>query len=144
MKKMLLVDSEVLPEIFLKVIEAKKLLLFGKAKRVTDATKKAGISRSTYYKYKDYVYEVSDAMVGKKATFELLLEHFPGVLSSILDNLAYYNCNIITINQTVPINDCANVVFTVDLSKMEIDVEDLISILSKKKGVLEVSLLAME
>lgn len=144
LQKMLLVYTDILPEIFLKVIEVKRLIRHKKAKNVTEATKKVGISRSTYYKYRDYVHEISDKVVSKKATIEVLLNHKAGMLSSILDILAKYKFNIITINQTVPINGIASVTVTVDMTEVEIEMEKLILILSKRKGVLEVKLLAME
>lgn len=144
MKKMLLVYTDILPGIFIKVIEAKRLLSHKKAKDVTEACKFAEISRSTYYKYKDYVHEISDKVVGKKATLEIILNHQTGMLSSILDILAGFHFNIITINQTIPINGIASVIVTVDMTDVKIEMEKMILILSKKKGVLEVKLLAME
>lgn len=144
MKKLLLVDSEVLPEVYSKVVMAKQLLVSGKAKGVSDAVKKANISRSSYYKYKDYVFNASGNINGHRATIEFSLEHIPGILSEILDILAREKANILTINQTIPINNVATLTITLDMSQMEITIYKLINHIKNKSKVLEVKLLAME
>lgn len=143
-KKLLLVDSEVLPEVFSKVVMAKQLLISGKAKGVSDAVKKANISRSSYYKYKDYVFNASGSVNGNKATIEFSLEHISGILSEILDILAKEKANILTINQTIPINNVATITITLDMSQMDITIYKLVNKIKDKSRVLEVKLLAME
>ena len=86
---------------------AKQLLISGKAKGISDAVKKANISRSSYYKYKDFVFNSSGNVKGNIATIECSLEHVPGILSEIIDILAKEKANILTINQTIPLNDIA-------------------------------------
>ena len=81
---LLVIDKRVLPEVFEKVINAKRLLKEGKVKEITEATKQAGISRSVYYKYKDNVFEFSQMSNGRKATFNMIIGHEKGVLSNIL------------------------------------------------------------
>lgn len=144
MKKLLLVDSEVLPEVYLKVVMAKQLLISGKAKGISDAVKKANISRSSYYKYKDFVFNSSGNVKGNIATIECSLEHVPGILSEIIDILAKEKANILTINQTIPLNDIATLTVTIDMSQMEITIYKLINHIKSKSKVIEVTLLAME
>lgn len=144
MKKLLIVDSSILSPVYLKVIEAKELLRTGKAKGITDAVKKLEISRSTFYKYKDYVFSISDGMIGNKATLSFLLEHETGVLSSILRILAEQKTNILTINQDIPINKIANLSITFEMSEMEIEIDALINLLKQIKGVVRAELIAME
>ena len=144
MKKLLLLDSEVLPEVYSKVVMAKQLLISGKAKGVSDAVKKANISRSSYYKYKDFVFNTTEQINEKRATIEVSLEHIQGILSEILDILAKNKANILTINQTIPLNNVATLTITLDMSQMSIGIEKLISKVKNKHNVLEVKLLGIE
>lgn len=144
MKKLLIIDSSILPPVYLKVVEAKELLRTGKAKGITDAVKKLGISRSTFYKYKDFVFNVSDGMIGNKATISFLLNHETGVLSSILKLLAEKGTNVLTISQDIPINKIANLSITFEMSGMELDVDGLLNLLKQLKGVVRAELIAME
>lgn len=144
MKKLLIIDSSILPPIYLKVVEAKEMLRTGRAKGITDVVKKLEISRSTFYKYKDYVFNVSEGMIGNKATVSFLLEHETGVLSSILKILAEKGTNILTINQDIPINKIANLSITFEMSEMEIEVSALIELLKDIKGVVKTELIALE
>ena len=95
----LVIDKKVLPEVYEKVIATKKILQEGKVKEITEATKIAGISRSVYYKYKDYVFEFSQMSNGRKATFNMIIGHEKGVLSNILNLISEYQGNILTIDQ---------------------------------------------
>lgn len=144
MQKLLLVDSEVLPEVFSKVVMAKQLLISGKAKGVSDAVKKANISRSSYYKYKDFVFNSAVEVTQKKATIEVALENIQGILSEILDILAKQKANVLTINQTIPLNNVATVTVTIDMAQMDITIEKLINKIKNKDNVLEIKLLGIE
>lgn len=144
MKKLLLVDSEVLPEVYSKVVMAKQLLVSGKAKGVSDAVKKANISRSSYYKYKDFVFNSTQTVAEKRSTIEISVEHIPGILSEILDILAKQKANILTINQTIPLNNVATLTITLDMTQMQITMEKLINKIKNKNKILEVKLLAIE
>lgn len=144
MKKLLLVDNEVLPEVYSKVVMAKQLLISGKAKGVSDAVKKANISRSSYYKYKDFVFNTTEQVTEKRATIEASLEDVQGILSEILDILAKNKANILTINQTIPLNNVATLSVTLEISQMTINIEKLITKIKNRPNVLEVKLLGIE
>ena len=121
----LVIDKKVLPEVYEKVIATKKILQEGKVKEITEATKLAGISRSVYYKYKDYVFEFSQMSNGRKATFNMIIGHEKGVLSNILNLISEYQGNILTIDQGIPINNLANLSLTIDISSMKIELSEL-------------------
>jgi chorismate mutase len=142
--KYLVIDKKVLPDIFEKVIRVKHLLKTGKSKEITEAVKIVGISRSTYYKYKDYVFTLSEGSIGRKITIAFLLDHEKGILSNILNNIANLQGNVLTINQGIPINDIANVTITLDITNLTIDVEDLLQTIKELQGVVNIDLIAME
>lgn len=142
--KYLIVDKAILPDVYEKVVEAKDLLRKGKVKGITDACKKVSISRSTFYKYKDYVFTISDATKGRKVTINMLLDHHPGILSDLLKGIARHKGNILTISQDIPINDTANVSITFDVSNLDVDVKDLVQRIKNHEGVIKIELIAME
>jgi len=144
LKKFLVIDSSVLPDVFEKVLTAKELLRTNSVKGISEAVKKVDISRSTFYKYKDYVFGLSEGMVGNKAILSFLLKDERGTLSSILKYLSNNNVNILTINQDLPINKIANVSITIEISKMETDIDTLIENLKVLNGVVKSELLALE
>lgn len=141
---LLVIDKKVLPEVFEKVINAKRLLKDGKVKEITEAAKQAGISRSVYYKYKDYVFEFSETSNGRKIIFNMQVTHQKGVLSSILNLLSNYNGNILTIDQGIPINGSAHISITMDISAMEDDVNSILKKVETINGVEKVEFVAME
>ncbi|PAB57539.1 ACT domain-containing protein [Anaeromicrobium sediminis] len=143
-KKFFIVHKKILPEVFEKVLEAKELLRTGKAKGITEATQKTGISRSTFYKYKEYVSLPSQLEGGQKATVTLLLDHLPGVLSKLLNEIADMEINVLTINQDIPINGIANVSMTFDRSRCQLPMDEIIGHLKSIEGTNKVSLVAME
>lgn len=142
--KYLIISKEILPDYFDKVIEAKKLIDNNQVKGVSEAVKKVGISRSTYYKYKDYVFVPSDQLGGRKATLSLVLEHHKGVLSTILNIIADENGNILTISQDIPINNKAIVSITLDILELSISLQQLLETLTQLKGVASAKLIAIE
>lgn len=140
----LVIDKKVLPEVFEKVMYTKKLLNEGKVKGVTEAAKVSGISRSVYYKYKDYVFEFSEMSNGRKATFNMIVKHEKGVLSNILNHISEEGGNILTIDQGIPINNSANLSLTIDISTMEKEVKTLLKELAEITYVDKVEFIAME
>ena len=108
-QKYYLVTAEALPEVFLRVAEAKRMLQVGEATTVGEAAKQVGISRSAFYKYKDAVQPFQNMHAGRIITFYALLKDIPGVLSNYLSIFANSGANILTINQTIPTNGCAGV-----------------------------------
>jgi len=121
--KYLIVDKAILPDYFEKVIEARTLLRDGKFQNVSEAVKEVGISRSTYYKYKDFVFSPSDSNIGRKALISIMLEDKKGALSEILNFLYSVECNIITINQNIPINEVASIIISMDISDTKTPIE---------------------
>lgn len=142
--KYLLVDKEILPECYLKVMEAKELLLSGKAKDITEASKIIGIARSTYYKYKDYVFAPNSDTECRKAVISFTLYHKSGILSIVLNELSEKGVNILTITQNLPVNQRANVVISMDVSRVEGDISVLLDAIGAIDGVSSAKLLAIE
>lgn len=139
-----IVREEIMPEIFLKTIKAKELLKNGKVKTVNEATEAVGMSRSAFYKYKDYIFPFYEASMGKIVTISFVLEHVPGVLSSILDEIARAQGNILTINQNIPVQNMANVTISFETGNLTMNVEDLLAIINKKEGVHKLEIIAQE
>jgi len=140
----LLVDSSVLPEIFLKVIEVKKILSRGTIKAVNEAVKEAGLSRSAYYKYKDFVFPFYETSRGKIITLLFVVEDFSGILSSIINRIALAKANILTINQNIPINGLADVTISIETTGMIMDMKVLMDEISRIEGVRRHDILARE
>lgn len=139
-----IVDKKVLPEVFVKVIEAKKLIESGKAKSVLDAVNMVGISRSAFYKYRDSVSELNKNSRGRTVTLAANLDDTPGLLSNMLNAIADEDANILTINQTIPINGIANVTVTVETGMMKNEFPMLMEKLQKISGVQTLKIIARE
>ena len=140
--KYYIVEASALPEVFLKVAEAKRLLSTGEANTVNEAARMTGISRSAFYKYRDAVLPFQNMMTGRIITFQLLLHDEPGVLSSILGAFASHAANILTINQTIPSGGCAAVTVTAETMAMQEPIEVLLQQLSATLGVVKAEILA--
>ncbi|HHV39538.1 MAG TPA: ACT domain-containing protein [Tepidimicrobium sp.] len=139
-----IVDRRILPIVLLKTIEAKELLKKGKASTVHEAVEMVGMSRSAYYKYKDYIFPLYEINKGRIITIHLLLSHRKGILSKVLSELAKFRANILTINQSIPIHGVANVTIAIEIQELTIKIQALLSKLEKIEGVNEVNLLARE
>lgn len=139
-----MISSDVLPKVLKKVIQTKENLTEGRAKDITEAVKQTGISRSTYYKYKDSIFPAKDDVSSKKITLVILLSHQAGTLSKVLDCIAFNKGNILTINQDIPINKAANVTITLDISNLKKDLKHLIKTLRGLSNVISVKILAIE
>jgi len=140
----LLVDSRVLPEVFSRVIEVKKLLSSGKARTINDAVREAGLSRSAYYKYKDYVFPFYETSRGRVITLFFVVEDFSGILSRIINKIAEARANIITINQNVPINGLADVTISIATTGMTMDIGKLMENIGEIEGVRRQEILARD
>ena len=134
--------ADALPEIFIRVAEAKRMLQTGEADTVGAATRQVGISRSAFYKYKDAVQPFNDMKVGHIITFYAMLKDTPGVLSDILSIFAASGANILTINQSIPTNGCAAVTVSAETSDMTISLEELIAQASAAPGMVKFEILA--
>ena len=130
-QKYYIVSAEALPEVFVKVAEARRMLQVGKAARMV------GISRSAFYKYKDAVQPFQDMKAGHIITFYALLKDNPGVLSNFLSIFANSGANILTINQTIPTNGCAGVTISAETRDMVEDLESMMTRISAAEGVLK-------
>ena len=136
--KYYLVEASALPEVFLKVVEAKRLLDTGKVTTVNEAARVTGISRSAFYKYRDTVMPFQNMMTGRIITFQLLLHDAPGILSSLLNAFADSQVNILTINSIVPTNGCAVVTISAETINMTMPLESLLQQLRQNEGVIGV------
>ena len=140
--KYYIVEASALPDVFLKVAEAKRLLTTGQASTVNEATKMMDISRSAFYKYRDAVIPFQNMMTGRIITFQLLLHDEPGMLSRILELFSSSRANIITINSIVPTNGCAVVTISAETMDLTVQLEDLLRMLRKTTGVIKAEILA--
>lgn len=137
-----IVEATALPEIFLKVAEAKRILETGEVDTVYLATQRVGISRSAFYKYKDAVRPFNDMLHGRIVTFQVLLKDEPGVLSEVLNIFAQTGGNILTINQGIPVNGCAVVSIGAETSGLDGSIEDFVALIAALTGVLRCEILA--
>ena len=137
-----LVAAEALPEIFLKVAEAKRMMQTGEVSTVGAATRAVGISRSAFYKYKDAVQPFNNMKAGRIITFYTMLKDSPGVLSNVLSIFAGSGANILTINQSIPTNGCAAVTVSAETSDMEQTLEELMALVTSVDGVVKFDILA--
>lgn len=140
----LMVHKSILPEYFDRVLLARHLLEEGRAQDVSQAVKLAGISRSTYYKYRDYIMEPSELSGGRKAVISVLLDHEPGVLGALLSRISEAECSILTITQSLPIHDHASVTISMDISNMTEPMEKLMEAVAATPGVENPKLVAIE
>lgn len=136
-----LINADILPEIYSKVIKAKSLLSSGAAKSSSEAARMAGISRSAYYKYKDAIFEYNDNESDDTVTINAKLRDNAGVLSSLMSELYKAGANVLSVNQSVPVNSVADVSVTVRIAEMNIGVEEMIKTIKATDGVSSVSLL---
>ena len=139
-----LVKSDMLPEIFIKVMQVKRLLSSGKADSVNEAVQRIGLSRSAYYKYKDAVLPFYETSKGRMVTLVFAVENFPGILSGIINCMARVKANILTINQNIPINGLADVSISLETDRMTVTLESLVDELGRIPGVRTYQILARD
>ena len=140
--KYYIIESSALPEIFLKVAEVKRMLSTGEATTVNGATKRLGISRSAFYKYRDAILPFQDMLKGRIVTFQMMLHDEPGVLSALLMTLANRKANVLTINSIVPTNGHALVTISAQLTDTDVLLEELMEELAAVFGVIKVDVIA--
>ena len=140
--KYYIVEASALPEVFLKVAEAKRLLSTGAAATVNEATRMTDISRSAFYKYRDAVLPFQNMMAGRVITLQLLLHDQVGLLSRLLDVFADTNVNILTINSIVPTNGTAVVTISADTIDINTTLEEMLHMLRNFPGVVKAEVLA--
>ena len=140
--KYYIVEASALPEVFLKVAEAKRLLSTGEASTVNEATKMTDISRSAFYKYRDAVLPFQNMMTGRIITFQMLLHDEVGLLSKILDIFTEAKANIITINSIVPTNGTAVVTISAETMDLTMSLEAMLHRINECRGVVKAEVLA--
>lgn len=139
-----IVHKSVLPEYFEKVVEAKRLLENGSVRDVSKAAQAVGISRSTFYKYRDFVFEPSSMSEGRHAVLSMVLSHETGVLSRLLARVSTLGASVLTITQSLPVRQKAGVTLSLDVSGMNSTTNELLEALESAPGVEQVRLVAVE
>ena len=139
-----IVKEKAVPEVLLKVVEAQKLLETGKALTVQEAADLTGISRSSFYKYKDDISLFHENTKGKKITFVTQMEDQPGLLSDVLKVIAEYQANILTIHQTIPVNGVASLTLSIDILPTTGNAMSMFTDIENLKGVHYLKILASE
>lgn len=142
--KYLVVDKALLPSYCEKVIEARELLDEGTAKDVSEAVKMVGISRSTFYKYKDMVREMSTISMGRHAIISMMMSHRVGVLWTVLRIISNYGYSVWTITQNPPVDSKANVVITLDLGDDADSLDDMLKEIAQVTGLSRIQLLGID
>lgn len=142
--KYFVVKQKAVPEVLLKVVEAKKLLESECAITVQEATDKVGISRSSFYKYKDDIFPFYDNTKGKTITLVVQMDDEQGLLSDLLHVVAVYRANILTIHQSIPVNGVATLTLSVEIRENTGNVSGMIEELENLNGIHYVKILARE
>lgn len=140
----LIIHKSILPEYYEKVIQARRLMESGKVKEVSQAVRQVGISRSTYYKYKDYIIEPSAVSGDRRAVLSMMLNHEPGVLSALLSRVSEAGASVLTIAQSPPVHGQASVTLSLSIGSMELPMGLLMENIKNTAGVENLRLLAIE
>lgn len=143
-RRYFVVTEKAVPDVLLKVVEAKRLLDIQKSATVQEAVEAVGISRSSFYKYKDDIFPFHDNAKGKTITFVIQMDDQTGLLSDVLHVVADYHANILTIHQSIPINGIASLTLSVDVLPTTGDVSSMIEEIESKQGVHYLKILARE
>ena len=138
------VKQKAVPEVLLKVVEAKRLLESGKAATIQDAVERVDISRSSFYKYKDDIFPFHEQARGKTITFIIQMDDEPGLLSAVLQTIAKFHGNILTIHQSIPINGVATLTLSVDILPGEGDAEAMVETIEQSEGIHYLKILGRE
>ncbi len=142
--KYYVVTQKAVPEVLLKVVEAKRLLESEKVPTIQEAVDAVGISRSSFYKYKDDIFQFHDNAQGTTVTLTFQMDDEPGLLSDVLKIIAEYQANILTIHQSIPISGIASLSISVQVLKNTGDISHMIEKMENQKGVHHVKILAKE
>lgn len=142
--KYFVLKQKAVPEVLLKVVEAKRLIDSGKAASVQDATEAVGISRSSFYKYKDDILPFYDNAKGKTITLVIQMDDEQGLLSDLLHVVAVYKANILTIHQSIPVGGVATLTLSVEVRENTGNVSTMVEELEAVSGVHYVKILARE
>ena len=143
-KKYFVVRERAVPEVLLKVVQAKRLLDSCKVQTVQEAADRIGISRSSFYKYKEDIFPFRDNIKGKILTFVIQLHDEPGLLSDVLKVVAEYGANIQTLHQSIPINGVATLTISVEVLAETGDISKMIETIESREGIQYLKILARE
>ena len=142
--KYFVLKQKAVPEVLLKVVEAKKLIESERAITIQDATEKVGISRSSFYKYKDDIFPFYDNAKGKTITLVLQMDDEQGLLSDLLHIVAVYKANILTIHQSIPVSNVASLTLSVEVRPDTGNISRMVEEMEVQKGVHYVKIIARE
>lgn len=137
--RLVLVDTRVLPQVFLQTLEANRLLQSGEVKSVTKAVKAVGLSRTAFYKYRDAVMPYDDETAGRTITVHLILRHSPGAISRVLDVFTRAGANILTVNQNIPSGGLAHASVSARIDRLTMTLREFLAALGAADGVERVS-----
>ncbi|MBE5834304.1 MAG: ACT domain-containing protein [Butyrivibrio sp.] len=129
------IKKQAVPEVLIKVVEAKRLLESGKVRTINEAVATLGISRSSFYKYKDDIHEFHDSLQGTTLTLNFQMDDELGLLSDVLKLIAEFGANILTIHQSIPLNGVASLSISIQVLPTSGDMTELISSMESKKGI---------
>lgn len=142
--KYFVLKEKAVPEVLLKVVEAKRLLDSGRISSVQEATERVDISRSSFYKYKDDIFPFHENVKGKTITMVIQLDDEPGLLSVVLNIVAEYRANILTIHQSIPVNGIASLTLSIDILPETEDVSKMVDAIESRQGIHYLKILARE
>lgn len=136
--------EKAVPDVLLRVVEAKRLLESGRIASVQEATEQVGISRSSFYKYKDDIFPFHETTRGRTITMVIQLDDEPGILSMVLKTVADFKANILTIHQSIPINGIASLTLSVDVLPQTGDITEMAESIEEQEGIHYVKVLGRE
>ena len=142
--KYFVVKERAVPEVLLNVVAAKKLLESKRAVTVQEAADAVGISRSSFYKYKDDIFPFHETTKGKTITMVIQMDDEPGLLSGVLKTIADFHANILTIHQSIPVNGIATLTLSIDILPQTGDVAEMVTKIESVGGIQYVKILARE
>ena len=142
--KYFVLKERAVPDVLLRVVEAKRLLDSGRITSVQVATERVGISRSSFYKYKDDIFPFHETAKGRTITMVIQLDDEPGLLSVVLRTVAEFHANILTIHQSIPINGIASLTLSVDILPETGDMAEMMAHIEEQTGVHYVKILGRE
>ena len=133
--KYFVVKKKALPEVLIKVVEAKRLLASERGLTIQEATDQIGISRSSFYKYKDDIFPFHENEKGQTITLVVQMDDTPGLLAEILRDVAEYGANILTIHQSIPLNGVATLTLSVEILSTTGNIYDMVAEIEENQGV---------
>ena len=142
--KYFVVKQKAVPEVLIKVVETKRLLATRRGMTIQEATEEIGISRSSFYKYKDDIFPFHENEKGRTVTMVIQLDDTPGVMAELLNAVARYQANILTIHQSIPINGIASLTLSVDVLPETGDVTQMVARIEEQTGIHYVKILGRE